>query len=183
MATPRKDPALKKKAGRPLDSSTVYTPALAAEINQRIAQGETLASILKDPGMPSREAVCNWVVVDLNGFGKEYIHAREIGQDVIAEDTLRIIDELPDMEPVLDRDGNVVKMQLHSAYVQWARNRVDQRMRLLKAWNPRKYGDRQVVAGDPDAPLKVEVTAVNLIALAGALEGIKQIEAEDTDGS
>lgn len=160
----------------------LYTPELGTAICKRIAGGETLASILKDPGMPARITVQEWVV-RMPEFGVEYIHAREIGQDVIAEDTMRIIDELPDMEPVLDRDGNVVKMQLHSAYVQWARNRVDQRMRLLKAWNPRKYGDRQVVAGDPDAPLKVEVTAVNLIALAGALEGIKQIEAEDTDGS
>ena len=167
--TRRKDPATKKVAGRPLNSGMLYTPELGTAICKRIAGGETLASILKDPGMPARITVQEWVV-RMPEFGVEYIHAREIGQDVIAEDTMRIIDATPDMEPVYDRDGNIIEMRLHAAYVQWQKNRVEQRMRLLKAWNPRKYGDRQVIAGDPDAPLKVEHDLTSLDAVLEAAQ-------------
>ena len=35
---------------------------------------------------------------------------------------------------------------------------IETRLKLLSKWNPKKYGDRTVVAGDEDAPLAVEVS-------------------------
>ncbi len=39
---------------------TSYTPALAAEICARVAQGETLASLADQPGMPGKRTMYNW---------------------------------------------------------------------------------------------------------------------------
>jgi hypothetical protein len=31
-------------------------------------------------------------------------------------------------------------------------------MRLLRAWHPKKYGDRTIMAGDDEAPMVVEAS-------------------------
>ncbi len=42
------------------------------------------------------------------------------------------------------------------------------RLKLLACWNPRKYGTRTTLAGDPNNPLRVEA-AVEAQALLDAL--------------
>lgn len=60
--------------------------------------------------------------------------ARELGFDAIAVDGLNIVDNL-DEDPASRRV------------------RSDYRLKLLAKWDPKRYGDRQVLAGDPEAPL------------------------------
>ncbi|MGI9141990.1 MAG: hypothetical protein ACR2IJ_02260, partial [Fluviibacter sp.] len=76
-----------------------------------------------------------------------FSRARELGTDAIAEDAIAILDQIPERI-----DGG----RMDSAFVQWQKNRVEMRLKLLAKWNPRKYGDRQVLAGDPEAPLEVK---------------------------
>jgi hypothetical protein len=40
---------------------------------------------------------------------------------------------------------------------QHRRLQIETRLKLLAKWNPRKYGDKTVLAGDPDAPLNIAV--------------------------
>ena len=99
--------------GRPKGSGSLYTQELAAHICERIAMGETLVSILQSPNMPKRTTVQCWVT-DNAEFGEMYARARDAGFDVLAEDTIRIIDEEP--ERVTGEGGG----RRDSAYVQLA---------------------------------------------------------------
>ena len=54
---------------------------------------------------------------------------------------------------------------MDSAFVQWQKNRVELRLKLLAKWNPRKYGDKTFVAGDKENPVQTETT-VNVLDIA-----------------
>jgi hypothetical protein len=60
----------------------LYTPALADTIYRRIAEGESLRSIGRDPGMPSEGAVRGWARENRDGFGTRYRVARRLCQRV-----------------------------------------------------------------------------------------------------
>ena len=36
------------------------------------------------------------------------------------------------------------------------KNRVEQRMKLLAKWNPKRYGDRIALAGDKENPIHID---------------------------
>jgi hypothetical protein len=129
--------------------------------------GETLVSILQSPNMPKRTTVQVWVT-DNAEFGEMYARARDAGFDVLAEDTIRIIDEEP--ERVTGEGGG----RRDSAYVQWQKNRVELRLRLLKSWCPKRYGDRQVLVGEAENPLTLAFTPETLISLADGLQTERQ---------
>ena len=43
---------------------------------------------------------------------------------------------------------------------------IETRLKLLAKWNPKKYGDRTTLAGDPEAPLQVSTEATDMLAAA-----------------
>lgn len=141
----------KKKMGRP----SIYSTALAAQICSRIAEGESLRSICRDDAMPSIAVVFEWLAQKPD-FAEQYTRAREEQADVHADAIVAIADETPDVEEVRDRDGNIVDLKLHSAYVQWQKNRIDARKWVASKLKPKKYGDRVQVAGEAESPIKVE---------------------------
>lgn len=143
------------KTGRP----TKYTDEIANEICVSIAMGKPLTKITKSEHMPDVATVYRWLAAN-KIFCEMYARAREDQADTMADEIAEIADETPDLEPVLDRDGNVIEMRLHSAYVQWQKNRVDARKWVAAKLKPRKYGDRQILAGDKEAPLEVSVSTV-----------------------
>ena len=126
-----------------------WTPELEQSIVDWIASGKTLREFGRQDGNPSHDAVYYHEKVS-EEFKQRIAHAREIGEDVIAEESLEIVDETPLME--ISGDG-WSKTCIDPAGVQRNRIRADHRLKLLAKWNPRKYGDRTVLAGDPDAPL------------------------------
>jgi hypothetical protein len=114
-------------------------------------------------------------------FAEQYARAREEQAEVHADAIVAIADETPDVEEVRDRDGNVVDLKLHSAYVQWQKNRIDARKWVAAKLKPKKYGDRVALAGDADSPIKVEASleADKLFqALLTNAELKKQVESE-----
>lgn len=141
----------KKKMGRP----SIYSTALAAQLCSRIAEGESLRSICRDDAMPSIAVVFEWLAQKPD-FAEQYTRAREEQADVHADAIVAIADETPDVEEVLDKHGNVVDIKLHSAYVQWQKNRIDARKWVASKLKPKKYGDRVQVAGEAESPIKVE---------------------------
>jgi hypothetical protein len=60
-------------------------------ILERLAQGESLRAITKDPPMPSLATVLKWVANDVEGFAKPYNEARVAQAHAWAEDILEII--------------------------------------------------------------------------------------------
>jgi hypothetical protein len=107
-----------------------YTPELFAEICERLSKGEPLAQICRDEHMPSDRTVGNWRDSD-PALASAIARAREAGFDAIALEALRIAD---------DKEGEHQRDRL----------RVDTRLKLLAKWDPKRYGDKLQVGGDPD---------------------------------
>jgi hypothetical protein len=144
----------KPKIGRP----SKYTPELAKEICERLANGEPLRQICRDDHMPSWVAIYDWMVRD-DGLGEKgaglslsIARAREMGQDAIAEEIFREVSQEP--ERILSEGGG----KIDPGYVQLIKARAEIKLKLLAKWNPKRYGDRVELAGDKDSPLRLEAT-------------------------
>lgn len=152
------------KIGRP----TKYTEELIDEICTRVSNGTPLREICREEDKPTWSTFYDWLRKDKE-LSARFAQARELGTDAIAEDTMAIIDEKP--ERVEDERSS----RVDAGYVQWQKNRVELRLKLLAKWNPRKYGDRQIIAGDKDAPLEVN-GVLSLDTLLDNLEKTRQLE-------
>jgi hypothetical protein len=140
----------KSKTGRPPEKPP---EDMVEEIVAWVANGSTLRAFCRQEGKPAWRTVYAWLEKD-EDFHARFAHAREMGQDAIAEDTLQIIDEFP-----MSTGGD--NPRLDSTHVQYNKNRVEQRMKLLAKWNPKRYGDKvgvehgggvsiNVITGVPD---------------------------------
>jgi hypothetical protein len=96
-------------------------------------------------------------------FDSDLQMAREIGADTIAEGLLRMIDEQP------DTIGNGANKRLDPGAVQWQRNRVEVRMRLLAMWFPKKYSQRAGSVGDGAISVSVVTGVPSPVAVAGSV--------------
>lgn len=126
------------KTGRPVEKPD---QKICDEVIAWIEDGKTLRSFCREKGKPSFGTIYNWMNKD-ELFAERFARARDIGLDVIADETLEIIDTFP-VEAVTDNGS-----RLDSAHVAWLRNRVDQRMKLLAVWKPSKYGAKVDVTSE-----------------------------------
>jgi len=129
--------------GRP----TKYTEALVDEICTRVSNGTPLREICREEGKPTWSTFYDWLRKDKE-LSARFAQARELGTDAIAEDLLGELYEEP--ERILSEGGN----RIDQGYVSLVKARADIKLKLLAKWNPRRYGDRQILAGDKDAPLE-----------------------------
>lgn len=153
------EPAPRKKPGPPKGSGgrpSTYTKELAAEILERISNGESLRQITRDAHMPVLSTVYLWMLRDLV-FSEQYARAREEQAETLADEIVALADEDP--MQVVDDKGIA---RVDSAWVTWQKNRVDARKWVASKLKPKKYGDRVAVAGDAENPLKVDVEAKGL---------------------
>lgn len=120
------------KLGRP----SLYTEDVAAEILERLAEGESLRSICEDAGMPTRAAVHLWVLADREGFSVRYARARAIQAEVLAEEILDIADTEPDVQ----------RARLKIDAIKWYSSKVA----------PKRFGDRitQELTGPACVPIQ-----------------------------
>ncbi|ELY4865855.1 DNA packaging protein [Cronobacter sakazakii] len=127
-----------KKIGRPSD----YTEELAEIICLRLAEGESLRSVCRDEGMPSKQAVLRWLARN-ESFRAQYVRAKEEGAEAIAEELFDIADDgSNDWMEKLDKDGEAIGYQLNGEHVQRSKLRIDTRKWYLSKILPKKYGDR-----------------------------------------
>lgn len=124
-----------KKLGRP----TKFTPELATEICERIAEGEPLRAICRDEHMPYWRTVYDWLVVH-DDFNTRFARARETGFDAIAEQCMDIADD-ERHDWINTQKGEVT----NEVAIGRARLQVDTRLKLLAKWSPKRYGDKQAV--------------------------------------
>lgn len=126
------------KGGRPSD----YTEELAELICLRLAEGESLRSVCRDDGMPSKQAVLRWLARN-EQFRAQYVRAKEEGAEAIAEEMFDIADDgTNDWMEKLDKDGEAIGYQLNGEHVQRSKLRIDTRKWYLSKILPKKYGDR-----------------------------------------
>ena len=134
------------KTGRP----STYTIDTASVICDRISKGESLKAICSSPGMPDQVVVYGWLGRQPE-FAQMYARAREDQADTLADEIAALADEEPRM--VVDDKGVA---RIDSAWVQWQKNRVEARKWVAAKLKPKKWGERIQVAGDADAPLKLD---------------------------
>ena len=135
-----------KRTGRP----SKYTSELAQELCDRISRGEALREICRDEHMPEWRTVYDWLERDAN-LSAQVAHAREVGYDAIAEHSLAIMDSQP--LAVFDEAGN---KRYDPGSIAWNKNRAEHRLKLLACWNPKKYGTKVQLGGDPGNPIQLE---------------------------
>jgi len=145
--------------GRP----TIFSQQLADIICIRIAEGESLREICRDDEMPERVTIYRWLQADPD-FCNHYTRAREDQADTLADEIIAIADEQPEVIAVLDRHGALIEHKLDNAFLQWQKNRIDARKWTAMKLKPKKYGDRQILAGDSEAPLAVQNDAMDILA-------------------
>lgn len=76
--------------GRP----SSFTQDTADAICERLADGESLRKICRDPAMPSTSTVCKWLGKNAD-FAEQYARARELQADALFDEVLDIADKGP----------------------------------------------------------------------------------------
>ena len=103
--------------------------------------------------MPAVSSVYLWLLKN-KVFSDLYTRAREDQSDTLADQIMEIGDEVP-MMVITDEDGKVTK-RMDPAGINRNRLRVDARKWVAAKLKPRKYGDRQILAGDSEAPVEIK---------------------------
>jgi len=132
------------KRGRPKGSGLLYTDELTAEICRRVGEGESLRSACTAAGAKPSTFVawCN----DRPDLAEHYTRARNTGRALRFEQ----LREIASAEPERDSNGKI-----DPGWVQWKKLHIDTEKWSLAKEEPKKYGDKLAVGGDPDNPLTV----------------------------
>lgn len=105
--------AAKNKGGRPSD----YTPELAERICNLLMAGQSLRSICKGDDFPHIATVLAWLHRH-EEFHEQYVRAREIQAEVMAEDILMLADGST------EEAGSVAKARLQVDARKWYASKV-----------------------------------------------------------
>jgi hypothetical protein len=89
FSAPVRARARDERKGRP----SSYTPAKADWLCCRLAYGESLRAICREPGMPSVRTVLTWATTRPD-FRKQYDQAREMGRQAICDEVLELADNV-----------------------------------------------------------------------------------------
>lgn len=135
-----------------------------------LEEGKTLRAFCRQAGRPSYGTIYAWERSD-KALAARIARAREIGRDAIAEEALEIID-----------DGS--RDWLDASAVQRDKARAELRLKLLAKWDPRKWGEKVAVGGDPDgAPIRTLTTVERAHRLQVLLTRVaaRQVTADDPE--
>jgi hypothetical protein len=157
-----------------------FDQAIADEVCERIAKGETLRAICREEGKPGKSKVYNWLDPKHKDYSAEFAGrfacAREKGEDAIAQECLEIADNATNdwMELHSEESANA-GYKLNGEHVQRSKLRIETRLKLLAKWNPKKYGDKLAIGGADDLPpiktMPDEALAARIKALQDKVNG------------
>jgi len=150
MAKPNKDGTFSQAAlDNPGGQPTTYNVELCDEICEMISEGYPLRKLCREKKIAWR-TIYQWQE-NHPDFAEKYQRARDMGMDAIFEDALEIADT---METASTTTSKPSGMEIKEEDALGHRKlRIETRFKLLSKWNPKKYGDRVVHAGDPSAPI------------------------------
>jgi len=143
-----------KKTGRP----SKYDPEIARQICEQLSEGIPLRQICRDnEGFPAWRTVYDWMGRDAD-LSASIARARDIGYDALAEECLLIADTPQfGQKQVMTDEGTATTIEDMLGH---RKLQIETRLKLLAKFHPTKYGDKTIVAGDPNgAPIKTEETS------------------------
>ena len=147
MTEPKKIKGDKRPQGRP----STYTKVLAFKICKRLAEGETLRNICRDPEMPRLSTVMEWNLKDREGFSEQYARARTAQAEHLFDEILEIADDSSeDMMTITTGKGREVEVE-NREVTNRSRLRVDTRKWYLSKVLPKKFGEKMDVTTDGKA--------------------------------
>jgi hypothetical protein len=150
--TRKKPPEEHKPTGRP----ATYDKAIAQQMCEQLSEGIPLREICRQEGYPAWRTVYLWMSKDPD-LSAAIAHARDIGYDAMAEECLDIADNAGnDYMERLDAEGVPVGWQVNGDHIQRSKLRIETRLKLLAKFNPKRYGDKIVHAGDEVNPVIIE---------------------------
>lgn len=130
----------KAKMGRP----SKYSNTLADSICYRLAKGQSLREICRDPEMPECITIRSWLLDGKHGyFSTQYADAREKQADHYFEEILEIADD--GSNDWIERnkfEGDTALIADHE-HINRSRLRVDARKWILARMSPKKYGEKE----------------------------------------
>lgn len=156
MSKQKGEPA---KRGRP----SKFTAEVAAEICERLANGEPLARICRDEHMPGVVTVWEWEQADA-AFSERVARARSAGFDEIAYDMLHIADT-QEQGVIRKVEGDKIT-ETTEDMLGHRKLRVDTRAKLLACWDPKRYGTQRT---EVDVSGKLEHDASKMLGELGSL--------------
>lgn len=119
---------------------------VAVMICERIAEGETLAKICRDSGMPDRSTFRKWVLRN-EDLRAAYEAARELQSHSLFDETLDLTRRLQDDNELSNVQVTAFRVALDN--LRWAAGKL----------NPQQYGERS----NPNAALAIQIiTPLNL---------------------
>jgi hypothetical protein len=138
--------------GRPTD----YNDEIADLICIRIACGESVVSISKDPEMPCQKTIYKWLFRH-EEFVQKYARAREAQAEVYAAETIDIADDTKHDTHVTEYGDGTKRESPDTEWISRDRLRCDMRRWAASKLAPKKYGDKivQQVTGADGGPLTV----------------------------
>lgn len=145
-----------KAAKKPRGGQSTFTQERADEICSRLSKGEPLAVICRDEHMPGYRTVADWREANTN-FAAAIARAREDGFDALAAQCLEIADTpIEGVETTTKPSGDVEEKR--GDMLGHRKLQIETRLKLLAKWDPKRYGERMQVAGDPEAPIETRTT-------------------------
>jgi hypothetical protein len=122
---------------KPTAAQSTFTEEIFGAICERMAEGEGLREICRDPEMPSRSTFLRWVEND-TGRQAKYQKAREALMDFYAEEIRTIAWD--DSNDTIKREG---KPDLcNHEWIARSRLKVDTLKFLMAKLHPRRYGEK-----------------------------------------
>ena len=127
---------------------TEFSQEVFDAICERIADGESLRSICRSEGMPTKTSVFRWIGAD-DALRDQYARAREAQADSLFDDILEIADDAKN--DWMERQGeDAIGYQINGEHVQRTRLRIDARKWMAGKLRPKIYGEKQVIEGAGD---------------------------------
>lgn len=123
-------------AGRP----SGFTQEIADQICERIAEGESVRTIIETDGMPSQSMIYRWLSEN-QSFREQYAHAREMQADTLFDEMLDIADDGTNDWMLQQRGENEVWVENGEA-LRRSQLRIDTRKWIASKLKPKKYGDK-----------------------------------------
>lgn len=137
-----------------MGNKTSYTAAVASRLVQELSEGKPLRQICREQNVPWR-TVYEWIN-RRKDFAERIAKARELGYDAIAEECLAIANTPVTGKITTTKEGGGIEVK-EEDMLGHRKLQIWTRLQLLAKWNPKKYGDRVTHAGDPSAPLTLEL--------------------------
>ena len=109
---------------------------------------KTLREYCRKKGNVQWRTIYKWLEKD-EEFRASFARARDTGCEILFEECLELIDTPPTM---CGSDGNE---RIDPAFINWQKNRVETRFKMLSKFNPKRFGEKLGVEGEANINLTI----------------------------